>query len=397
MSWLDDLLNETSEAESPTQYIYWAGLSAISAVIKNRIWIEKGYYRLYPNIYVMLIGASGLRKGFPVSVAKSLVEAVDVTRVVAGRISIQGLLKELSTARTEENGRVHSDACAFLVSGEFASYLIEDNAAIYILTDLHDTHAHEKGWTNTLAGENRRHLDFPCLTFLGGSNQINLAETLPKSAHGGGLIARTFLVYADKKARINSLVFSKERKDYSHLKEYLRQIACLSGPFKWGDKVDIYYDDWYNKMQYKLEEDNVEDPTGTFNRIHDQILKVGMLISLAESTDMILEQRHIDQAIKDAYDCIPAMKQLMLTNGVGTVINDQTKLVIGKLMKSPEYEMARKKMLSTGYGNYDCFELDRIIETMVQAEWVDVRQNGKDKIYRLKKNAVEFFGNGKVN
>src|SRR6476469_10441112 len=111
MTWLDEVMRATDEVESPKSFIKWAALSAIAAVVKNNVYLDKHYYKLYPNIYVMLIAKSGMRKGFPVAMAKELVKSIDNTRVIAGRNSIQGVLKTLSTSYTRENGKALTDAC----------------------------------------------------------------------------------------------------------------------------------------------------------------------------------------------------------------------------------------------------------------------------------------------
>src|SRR5580765_327741 len=76
MSWLQKLLEQHSELESPTNFWLWGGMAAISAVVKDNVWIDRQIYNLYPNIYVMFHAESGLKKGPPISMAKQLVRAV---------------------------------------------------------------------------------------------------------------------------------------------------------------------------------------------------------------------------------------------------------------------------------------------------------------------------------
>src|ERR1700751_1296 len=123
-SWIQELLNETSESESPEQYLYWSGLCAIAATVNKKVYMDKWIYKLYPNIYVFLTGDSGLRKGMPVSLARSLVEKINCTRVLAGRGSIQGVVKELGKAYTLGDGGILKEAYGFICSGEFSSFLV---------------------------------------------------------------------------------------------------------------------------------------------------------------------------------------------------------------------------------------------------------------------------------
>ena len=92
MNWLHDLVAQHDSLESPLSFWYWAAISAISAVVKDNVYIDRQIYKLYLNIYVMLHADSGLKKGPPISMAKQLVDKVGNTSVISGRSSIQGCL-----------------------------------------------------------------------------------------------------------------------------------------------------------------------------------------------------------------------------------------------------------------------------------------------------------------
>jgi len=122
MSWLDTIVKQHSELESPLNFWRWAGIAAISAVVKDNVYLNRQIHKLYPNIYVMLHADSGLKKGPPISMAKQLVSKVNNTRIISGRSSIQGILKEMGTGHTDkETGRVISTSTAFICSNELTS------------------------------------------------------------------------------------------------------------------------------------------------------------------------------------------------------------------------------------------------------------------------------------
>ena len=145
MSWIDLLLEQTEESEAPERYFYWSGLAAISAIARKNVWLDRHYYTLYPNIYVALISTrSGARKGIPISICKRILEEVNLTRIISGCNSIQGLIQELGQQKTLENGTVIGDAHGILLSDEFDSFLTDDPKSITYLTTLYNTHEHEK-------------------------------------------------------------------------------------------------------------------------------------------------------------------------------------------------------------------------------------------------------------
>ena len=123
-SWLDILTSSTKELEPPERYFWWAGLAAISAIVRRNVWINKFTYDLYPNTYTILVSAkSGLRKGLPLSYAEKIVELVGGTRVISGTNSIEGVIRYLSQQETRETGEVFSDAQALLCAPELSSFL----------------------------------------------------------------------------------------------------------------------------------------------------------------------------------------------------------------------------------------------------------------------------------
>jgi len=46
MNWLDTILDQHSELESPAAFWKWSALCAISAVVKDNIWWDKFLYKV---------------------------------------------------------------------------------------------------------------------------------------------------------------------------------------------------------------------------------------------------------------------------------------------------------------------------------------------------------------
>ncbi|MGF2075331.1 hypothetical protein, partial [Enterococcus casseliflavus] len=88
------------EFESPLNFWRWAAIASISAVVKDNVYLSQHMFNMYPNIYVMFHADSGMKKGPPVNLAKKLVTKVGNTKVISGRSSIQGILKEMSQSES---------------------------------------------------------------------------------------------------------------------------------------------------------------------------------------------------------------------------------------------------------------------------------------------------------
>jgi len=367
MTFLTDLLDITKEAESPRSFMFWSGLSAISATTRRNVWINKKIYKLYPNTYTMLVARSGLRKGFPVKIAQKLVEALDVTKVISGRNSIQAIILELSRQWTLESGKVLNDAHAFVVNDELGSLLVEDPSAQTILTTLYDSFYHSN-WTDTLKSDGRKVLKDICITMLSATNQVHLTEFLDTTSVTGGFIGRTLIIYEEKKSRINALIDDDEIVEMNlvPLIERLKVISEIKGQMILEKTSKDLYRNWYKEYNEKMELNTSDDETGTSERLHDHILKISTLLSLSERDDRIITPQHIEDAIDLCTSFTTSVKRITLGRGKSES-SDKTRVVLEYLISQPDFSTTRKKLLRAKYGDLDAIDLDKILDTMSQA------------------------------
>lgn len=384
--WIKQVLNATEESESPVRYFYWSAISAISAVARRNIYLDKYYYILYPNLYVLLVGESGLRKGVPISLAQKLVSKINCTRVLSGRGSIQGIIKNLSQTFTLPDRSLITDAIGFLVSSEFDAMLVKDDSAFTLLTDLYDTHF-KTDWKNIIKVAGTDHLKNIYLSLIGASNETNLMSAIPKNAIGGGFVARTIIVLEEKRRLLNDLTERpKVIPDYDALAKRLFEISNIKGEFKYDNLGKELYQHWYASFM-KVES---MDKTGTLERIHDTILKVAMCISLSRKNDLVLLKDEIEEAIEECLNCTAGMKKVFLGSGEHSLAKP-TAMVLKMLIINPEHKLSRKRLLTELYGTADAYDLDRIIDTLSQSGAIDSYQNGKDVYYIMKNEIVNQY------
>lgn len=384
--WIKQVMSSTEESESPSRYFYWAAISAISAVARRNIYLDKFYYILYPNLYVLLVGESGLRKGVPIALAQKLVSKINCTRVISGRGSIQGIIKNLSQAFTLPDKSLITDAIGFLVSSEFDAMLVKDDSAFTLLTDLYDTHF-KTDWKNIIKIAGTDHLKNIYLSLIGASNETNLMSAIPKNAIGGGFVARTIIVLEEKRRLLNDLTNRpKVIPDYDALSKRLFEISNLKGEFKYDNLAKETYQQWYASFM-KVEG---MDKTGTLERIHDTILKVAMCIALSRKNDLVLLKDEIEEATDECLSCVAGMKKVFLGSGEHSLAKP-TAMILKMLIIHPEHKLSRKRMLTDLYGTADAYDLDRIIDTLSQSGAIDSYQNGKDIFYVMKNEIVSQY------
>jgi len=396
---MQEYLDSVDLTESPKAYFYWSMLTTISAVVGKKIWISRGgLYNLYPNVYTFLISKrSGLRKGIPVNVAKKLAYDIGKVRVIDGQNSIQGVIKELSQVKTLSSGHVIRDAQGFLVTGEFASFMLQDGIGFSLttLTDLYDAQYHEQGFKKRLAGSDEIELKNPCLTALFASNETHFFDSVPKNAISGGFLARTFCIYEEKRNMYNSLTGRKvpvpKKIDYAKILLHLVELSKLVGEILIEPKANDAFDAWYYPFCESGKEE--EDETGTFERLGDNIWKAAILISLAASTDMVIYESNMLEAIEKTTETFNNIKKILLggsttSDGKNVKAITMRTTVACMLNMPPDYECDRKKILQKGAGLFGVYDLDECIEHLLQAGMLKMEKRGQQTYYKLTEMVV---------
>ncbi|KKL20109.1 hypothetical protein LCGC14_2458730, partial [marine sediment metagenome] len=92
--WLTGYLEYTGDQESPSLFHLWVGLSVIASALGREVWINRGYYTLFPNMYVVLIGASArVRKTSAIRIGYELFrEALPNNTLISQKITPEALI-----------------------------------------------------------------------------------------------------------------------------------------------------------------------------------------------------------------------------------------------------------------------------------------------------------------
>lgn len=402
MTWIQELLSQTSELESPRSFWYWAGLVTISAVVKDNVWLNRGgAYNLYPNIYTILHAESGLKKGPPISLAKDLVRLVNNTRVISGRSSIQGILKKLGTAYTIPGGRVITKSVGFICSSELSSSIVEDNAALTILTDLYDRHYNPGEWESLLKSEDFQLKD-PTVCLLGGINDAHAEEFFGKKDIQGGFLARTFIVYEKEEQTTNSLMQQLTHPiQREKLADYLKEITKLTGPFE--DTFDSennltpvgrFYDEWYHAFRKQVKQMGVKDETGTLNRFGDSVLKVAMLLSLSREPSLKITIPDMEVAIETCEKLVGNIRQTTMGRKGMSTAGPLKAMIIKELLDRDNHQVSRLVLMKKMWMHYtDANEFDGILQSFDAAGVIKTTSVGNQILYTMPPNQVTEFKN----
>lgn len=299
--WLAYYMKYTQRSEPPALYHLWSGLTALSSALRRKCYCDWGPLRgrMYPNMFVALVGPPGGRKGTAMKIAKSMVQELDIPLGADSLGSTQALYKELIDSEDsyiDNNGVAKKHKSVSIWSEEFQVFLSDrDQMLIPSLTDLFDC---ADVWKYKTLSRKTEDISNCYITIIGGITPALLQASLSQSSVGGGLISRIIFVvgYGPKQRKALQFLTEEEEDIRTKLKEDLQEIATLQGQFTMSKDFLRAYIKWY-EQEYDYNSVSNEKFAGYNNRKPIHINKLCMLISASESSDLIITDKHFFTAL----------------------------------------------------------------------------------------------------
>lgn len=415
MNFIDQVVEQHKEFESPLNFWRWAAIASISAVVKDNVYLNQHMFNMYPNIYVMFHADSGMKKGPPVNLAKKLVTKVGNTKVISGRSSIQGILKEMSLSETRPGQpAVNRKATAFICSSELSSSIVEDKVATTILTDLYDRNYNADAWKSLLKME-VFDLKDPTITMLTATNESHSNDFFTQKDVSGGYFARTFIIHEKSENRVNSLLVPPTIiPDYDGLVLYLKKISELNGEFiplgskqqsdyhaigienpysrsmEYFTPAGATYEHWYR--DFATTRQGIKDSTGTLNRFGSSVIKVAMLLSLAEKPELIISDSAMLQAIDMCEKLVGNIRKVTLGRTESEGTNAERKiLLLNELLSRETHSISRVELHKKFWIQGNVKEWDDCIVSFAENKMIDIVNYGGEYIYQMTPHAIVEF------
>ena len=299
-SWLAEYLRYTSGQESPEMFHIWVAMILIASMLERNVWIDRGYYVLFPNIYVILVaGTAKCHKSVAVNMGvKNILPNVEsAPRTFAQKITNERLIQFLSEGADVEDGHVTFKAAGLIAATELASFLGKsamDTGIITTLTDLYDS---PREWSYETKGAGQHKLENVCINLIGASTGKWLRAAIPNEAVGGGFISRTVFVYQDSPKRLIAFPEDEIPEDVKKIKNRLlndlEKIGQIKGEYKFSPEAKEWYKEWYVQDAESIKGHEDAD---FFTRWPQIMLKIAMVSAAAESSELVLRTRHLKAA-----------------------------------------------------------------------------------------------------
>lgn len=350
-SWITAYLAYTSESESPEEYHLWTAISVISGALKRRVFFDMGYFSLYANMYIVLVGPPGrCKKSTAMRIGRDILKGVEGTKFTADSTTREKLIVNLTQA--------HKDGTSPMTahSTEFATMLTSSGMDMVVfLTDIFDCppsweHDTKSGGKNTIKG--------PFLTLLGATTPDWISRAMPLDTIGVGLTSRIIFVHQDTPREADAIPkLTTAQKELSQLLIHdLNIISNINGEFRLTSDAYDMYNEWYRARVSNPNPSGDPRLAGYYERKPMHLLKLCMIVAASKREGLLIT---IDD-MRDSTTTLEKIEERMprVFAGVGrntlhadkeaileTIMATSGGLTLGELLARFNYSVRKDELL----------------------------------------------------
>lgn len=300
---LTDYAAYCGHSEIPPEYNRWCSLLALSAAAENRVYVEKLGEHIAPNLYVFLLGPSGIGKGASISLLMRLLRTLPLIRTYRGKLTYAALIDILNEKRSQAPPRlllVTPELGMSVGRGPLADELVK------LLTELYTGGDYE--FTEQTRTHGPARFTNHSICWIAGTTREWLRDCISRDAVEGGFFARVSCISAAY--NFDHRIYTPQHDDslLPALTAHLAHVTALSGLMTLTEAADQVLQMWYEQRP------TPEDPAllPAWKRGHDLVLKLSMLQALADSPpSRVIDVPHVVAAQQLADETMASLPQLV--------------------------------------------------------------------------------------
>jgi hypothetical protein len=266
------------------------------------------------------------------------------------------------------SGENFRHASLSIISKEFESFIGQkkDNTKMIVfLTDMFDCSELPTKYRTKNSGSNVIPSVF--VNLLAATTPESLASCLPATAVGGGLTSRILFIWADNK-KCKSPKPSMTKAELALQEKLIKDLYLISriaGDYRMSEEADACWQDWYMKYDEKDNARICADKSfaGWYSRKPTYILKLAINRAASEYSELVVEWRHILQAISDI-ESVEADMGLVFRAIGKSEISGEVDTVMQLILEHKH--ISEKKLLSLTWRDIDSNKFDNVISTILR-------------------------------
>jgi hypothetical protein len=359
--WIHDYIEWTRRTEPPTVFHFFSAAVAIGGSLGRRVFFDKGAYKVYPNLCVMLIAPTGrCRKTSAANLGTGLYARAGGT-LLADKTTPEALIDALQTSGV---GLIYAQELAvFLGKQKYQEGMIP------LLTALFDC---PDEWTSKTIGRGATTLNNVGLSSLMCSTPDWLQTSVPADVFGGGFMSRFLFVVQESTPRCFPLPPPLDPDRKKDLIRRLVQMRSLKGEFKPTPAATRWYDKWY-RTRTGVTSTADKQFAGYYERKPDHLLRIAMILKAAggglSPDTMVLDEADMVAAVNVLgwlEDYLPGTFDQLASSTVG---EDQIRIL--RHLRSAGGAMEHSALLRRNSSRMNADAFKRALGTLREARLVE--------------------------
>ena len=388
-SWIDKFVEYTDNSEPPILYRKWTAISVIAAALQRKVHLEWGTYKLYPNMYIVLVGPPAARKGTAMSPGAKMLRKLGV-KLAAEATTREALISTLKESFrndvTPDGSTIMNHSSLTIFSPELTVFLGYNN--VILMADLADWYDSADRWTYRTKNAGTDEIDGVFVNLLGATTPELLQTTLPQDAIGGGLTSRIVFVYEEKKGKVVAAPFltTEQANMEEWLQEDLDRIYMLNGQYQITKGYMSRWTEWY-EHQDAHPPFNDQKFAGYLGRRQTHVQKLSMIICASYPVpkgqrSLIITEDHLNEAIS-----LLEETELKMPNVFGGFGQNALASVMDKVLR--HIRNANKKIPIKEISRMFLFDADKndialILDTLESGDYINIIYGGTDTMVEAK-------------
>lgn len=292
-NWIDTYLEYTAIQKAPERYHLWIAISTIASALERRCFMRRGFYTLFPNLYVAIVGPTGISKSTAGNIGTNFLEGIKDRTIIRGKATSWWMYRWFGAKSAS------GDPCTCTIWASEMKNFLDDlgkTEMITMLTDMYE--CPDKRDFYTIKGGMFTLKDM-CINVLAASTPEWLTTGTSVDEIAGGFTGRFVYVYADSGER-NSPFPEDLYPQVAHLEQPLKddliEMGKMTGGFTLTPEAKAIYTTWYNNLKQEFMLKGDERLLGYFGRKGELVLKICMIISAAASDSMLINESILNAA-----------------------------------------------------------------------------------------------------
>lgn len=361
----------TSHSEAPLAYHLFSALVGVGATVNRRVWFNMGYYKVFPNMGVIILGPSGIKKTSAANIIVGMLTELELTKIYSEKLTPEQLVEAM---KDMAQGLIYAPEMAVFLGRQ--RYMEGIVPLITRFMDCPDV------WASETVMRGKKVLRDVAISSLMCSTLDWFISNTSEDVVSGGFIARNIIVAQDSSPRLEPIPKPGDSRVRQALVNDLARIHSMEGELTMTPACADRYDSWYRTQKSEALSAEHELLVTYYQRKPDHVKRVAICLHLADCDNLVLDLACFDRAIL-IMDWVEQFIPPMLKRMFKTPVGHEQDLVLSSI-KSAGGVIEHSALVRRLQYRMNAKQLREILSSLKEADMVEEIVDKLVHAYRTK-------------